>query len=220
MPDSVDVGISRRRSTELLHGLAVSNHKHSAMAQMTGVQPGAALLQSSASVQRVHRQFSAACPARSRRSQITCSARSEYDGPVALPRRQLIAAGVSHSHRLLIPAACRSPPQFGGPDFTICTTSRTHCSCGPAGGLLAPLAWAMPTLADDSYIPVKSLSGFQRGDQRAYFQVGWRRLNLPYQVRHLCRLMHEARKTEPSLHMACRPAQMRVRLHITPDHWK
>ena len=36
---------------------------------------------------------------------------------------------------------------------------------------MAPLAWAMPSLAEDSYITVKALSGFQRGDQRAYFQV-------------------------------------------------
>jgi len=114
--DSVDVGISLGKSIELLHHLRVCIRKHSPMAQLTGLQPGAALLQSSASVQRVHRQFAAASPARSRRSQITCSAQSEYDGPVGMPRRQLIAAGASRSHRMPILGAsnCRSPPLFRG----------------------------------------------------------------------------------------------------------
>ena len=141
------------------------------MAQLTGAQPGAALLQSGPSVQRAHRHFAAACPARSRRSQITCTARSEYDGPVALPRRQLIAAGTTASH------ICNSGQSLPPSPTCSCdpTVSKAHTlirhSHMHAGGLLAPLAWAMPSPAEDSYIPVKSLSGFQRGDQRAYFQV-------------------------------------------------
>lgn len=37
--------------------------------------------------------------------------------------------------------------------------------------MAAPLAWASPAAAEDTFITVDSMSGFQRADQRGYFQA-------------------------------------------------